>query len=158
MAVKDFLPSWAKEVVDIPEDGEVATRNARLDMLKWVVAFDNLALAYAANDVSLRHKVFLHELLFFFCTLQIWTYADSKAHLRVCLQVAGNTSLVVHRCAHVWPLFVFQLMLAPRGVGTHWRSCIMTYACLLGTNVRREVFPLMSVLNVSVLALARSFR
>ena len=66
MAVKDFLPSWAKEVVDIPEDGEVATRNARLDMLKWVVAFDNLALAYAANDVSLRHKVFLHELLFFF--------------------------------------------------------------------------------------------
>ena len=49
-------------------------------------------------------------------------------------------------------------MLAPRGVGTHWRSCIMTYACLLGTNVRREVFPLMSVLNVSVLALARSFR
>ena len=66
MAVKDFLPSWAKEVVDIPEDGEVATRNARLDMLKWVVAFDNLALAYAANDVSLRHKAFLHELLFFF--------------------------------------------------------------------------------------------
>ena len=66
MAVKDFLPSWAKEVVDIPEDGEVATRNARLDMLKWVVAFDNLALAYAANDVSFRHKAFLHELLFLF--------------------------------------------------------------------------------------------
>ena len=116
MAVKDFLPSWAKEVVDIPEDGEVATRNARLDMLKWVVAFDNLALAYAANDVSLRHKAFLHELLFFFCTLQIWTYADSKAHLRVCLQVAGNTSLVVHRCAHVWPLFVF-----PANAGTEGR-------------------------------------
>ena len=64
MAVKDFLPSWAREVVDIPEDGEVATRHARLDMLKWVVAFDNLALAYAANDVSYRHKVFRHKLPF----------------------------------------------------------------------------------------------
>ena len=158
MAVKDFLPSWAKEVADIPEDGEVATRHARLDMRKWVVAFDNLALAYAANDVSFRRKVFLHESLFFLCTLQIWTYADSKAHLRVCLQVAGKTSRVGHRRAHVRPLFVFQLMLAPRGVGTHWRRCIMTYACLLGTNVRREVFPLMSVLNVSVSALALSFR
>ena len=91
-----------------------------------------------------------------FCTLQIWTYADSKAHLRVCLQVAGNTSRVGHRRAHVRPLFVVQLMLAPRGVGIHWRSCIMTYACLLGTNVRREVFPLMSVRNVSVSALAPS--
>ena len=65
MAVKDFLPSWAKEVADIPEDGEVATRNARLDMIKWAVAFDNLALAYAANDASFRHKVSLHESLFF---------------------------------------------------------------------------------------------
>ena len=65
MAVKDFLPSWAKEVADTPENGEVAARNARLDMIKWVVAFDNFALAYAANDVSFRHKVFLHEPLFF---------------------------------------------------------------------------------------------
>ena len=57
MAVKDFLPSWATEVADFPEDGEVAAKHARLDMVKWVVAFDNLALAYAANDVSYRHEV-----------------------------------------------------------------------------------------------------
>ena len=79
MEVEEFLPTWAKDTqgtstVQTIEDATqaaIAKGKRRLELPKWVAAFENLVLASAACGT--------------------WKYTAAKAHLRVCLEIAGTT-------------------------------------------------------------------
>ena len=70
--VVEFLPGWAQDVVldDSVEDKDKAEvkKRPRPDMIRWKVGFEDMTLAMDAAE--------------------IWPYAASKAHLRVCLKIA----------------------------------------------------------------------
>ena len=76
MEVSEFLPSWATigSALDLeglanPELQPKAKR--RLDMVRWIAAYQNLQLAEAANE--------------------LWDYTASAAHLRNCLEIAAGS-------------------------------------------------------------------
>ena len=54
MAVADFLPSWAVEVIVEPNedaDGSKRLSAQRLDMVRWLAAFDAMSMAMDAAEV-----------------------------------------------------------------------------------------------------------
>ena len=85
MEIDEFLPAWAKEsqgtsavacaTADDASQAAIAKGKRRLDLPKWVAAFENMALASAACG--------------------IWQYTAAKAHLRVCLEIAGEVPSVL---------------------------------------------------------------
>ncbi len=56
----------------------------RLDMVRWMAAAENMSMAYAFTDV--------------------WQFSASRAHIRNCMQIAGETLHLVSAPLH--PLYV----------------------------------------------------
>jgi hypothetical protein len=70
-------------------DGSEGTK---LDMIRWIAGFQNMALAAAANEARVYCCTVATSV---FCTQRIsicqaWTYTASMAHLRVCLELAAG--------------------------------------------------------------------
>ena len=101
-----FLPSWAEDV-GVPgnlvadaadceqqrdEQGDLrCMKKPKLDLARWLAAYQCYALAASAADVC----PFMHQpfagVVAIVCS-QVWQYTAAMAHMRVCLEVAVNAA------------------------------------------------------------------
>ena len=103
--VASFLPAWAEEVGlhgnpnteaadcdhQCEEQGEQRGKKKRLDLARWIAAYQCYALAASAADVS-PFSCASRLLVWLFPCLQVWQYTATMAHMRVCLEVATNAA------------------------------------------------------------------
>ena len=59
-----------------------------MDIVRWIAAFQDMALAAAATEV--RQPVTKHAHCSHITRAQTWNYTASTAHLRICMEIAAN--------------------------------------------------------------------
>ena len=93
---------------------------ARMDMMKWMVAFEMYALAAEAAEV--------------------WTYTSAKAHLRICQQIACELlSSSCRRLALRVAAFAAEVVRQMRKGAISSLRCTMSFAAKSGMSVRPGV-------------------
>ena len=73
-------------------DADTGGKSKRLDMVRWIAAYQNFALAAAATEVcftqTLFHAEFKTQALL---AWQVWPYTAAMAHLRICMEIATSS-------------------------------------------------------------------
>ena len=86
----EFQPSWC---LDSPAEAGETKKGGKLDMVRWMAAFQAYAVAADAAEVCLLlRRAPLRWDLFAIVVLQVWKYSSAIAHLNVCLEIAAGAA------------------------------------------------------------------
>jgi hypothetical protein len=99
MDLAEFLPSWADDTDPYFDEADVsapllarASKKGKLDMVRWIAAFQAYALAADAAEVCTLCAVPVHCGSLAYVCCQVWKYASAMAHLNVCLEIAAGAA------------------------------------------------------------------
>ena len=92
----DYLPGWSSDAVAAVDAPQGQKAKGKMDIVRWVAAFQAYALAADAAEVMCSFPCWAPLSAGCVCTCifgQVWKYSSAIAHMNVCLEIASKAAL-----------------------------------------------------------------